>query len=40
MSPTALDSNKTYLSRKWIFDDKNASYNVADIDYSAGYKAS
>ena len=23
MCPTVLDNNKTYLSRKWIFDDKN-----------------
>ena len=23
MCPTILDNNKTYLSRKWIFDDKN-----------------
>ena len=23
MCPTILDNNKTYLSKKWIFDDKN-----------------
>ena len=23
MCPTISDNNKTYLSRKWIFDDKN-----------------
>ena len=23
MCPTVLDNNETYLSRKWIFDDKN-----------------
>ena len=28
MCPTILDNNKTYLSRKWIFDDKKVFYCV------------
>ena len=28
MCPTILNNNKTFLSRKWIFDDKNVFYHV------------
>ena len=28
--PTILDNNKTYPSRKWIFDDKNV-FIVCDV---------
>ena len=31
MCPTILGNNKTYLSRKWIFDDKNV-FNVCDVE--------
>ena len=31
MCPTILDNNKTYLSRKWIFDDKNV-FIVYDVE--------
>ena len=31
MCPTTLDINKTYLSRKWIFDDKNV-FIVCDVE--------
>ena len=31
MYPTILDNNKTYLSRKWIFDDKNV-FIVCDVE--------
>ena len=31
MCPTILDNNKTYLSRKWIFDDKNV-FIVCDVE--------
>ena len=31
MCPTILDNNKTYLSRKWIFDDKNI-FIVCDVE--------
>ena len=31
MCPTSLDKNKTYLSRKWIFDDNNV-FIVCDVE--------
>ena len=31
MCPTTLDNNKTYLSRKWIIDDKNV-FIVCDVE--------
>ena len=31
MCSTILDNNKTYLSRKWIFDDENA-FIVCDVE--------
>ena len=31
MCPTILDDSKTYLSRKWIFDDKNV-FIVRDVE--------
>ena len=31
MCPTILDTNKTYLSRKWIFDDNNV-FIVCDVE--------
>ena len=31
MCPTILDNNKTYLSREWIFDDKNV-FIVCDVE--------
>ena len=31
MCPIILDNNKTYLSRKWIFDDKNI-FIVRDME--------
>ena len=31
MCPTVLDNNKTYLSGKWIFDDKNV-FIVCDVE--------
>ena len=31
MCPTILDNNKTYLSRKWIFDDNNI-FIVCDVE--------
>ena len=31
MCPTILNNNKTYLSRKWIFDDKNI-FIVCDVE--------
>ena len=31
MCPTILDNNKTYLSRKWIFDDNNV-FIVCDVE--------
>ena len=31
MCPTILDNNKTYLSRKWIFDDSNV-FTVFDLE--------
>ena len=31
MCPTIFDSNNTYLSRKWIFDDKNV-FIVCDVE--------
>ena len=31
MCPTILDNNKTYLSRKWIFDDNNG-FIVCDME--------
>ena len=31
MCPTNLDNNKTYLSRKWIFNDKNV-FIVCDVE--------
>ena len=31
MCPTILDNNKTYLSRKWIFDDNNV-FIVRDVE--------
>ena len=31
MYPTILDNNKTYLSRKWIFDDENV-FIVCDVE--------
>ena len=31
MCPTVLDNNKTYLSKKWIFDDKNV-FIVCDVE--------
>ena len=31
MCPTILDNNKTYLSSKWIFDDKNV-FTVCDVE--------
>ena len=31
MCPTILDNNKTYLSRKWIFDDEDV-FIVYDVE--------
>ena len=31
MCPTILDNNKTYLSKKWIFDDNNV-FIVCDVE--------
>ena len=31
MCPTILDNNKTYLSRKWIFDDSNV-FIMCDVE--------
>ena len=31
MCPTILGNNKTYLSRKWIFDDNNV-FIVCDVE--------
>ena len=31
MYPTILDNNKTYLSRKWIFNDENV-FIVCDVE--------
>ena len=31
LCPTILDDNKTYLSRKWIFDDENV-FIVCDVE--------
>ena len=31
MCPSILDNNKTYLPRKWIFDDKNV-FIVCDVE--------
>ena len=31
MCPTILDNNKTYLSRKWIFDYKNV-FVMCDVE--------
>ena len=31
MCPTILDNNKTYLSRKWIFEDENV-FIVRDVE--------
>ena len=31
MCPTILDNSKTYLSRKWIFDDNN-NFIVCDVE--------
>ena len=31
MCPTILDNNKTYLSRKWIFDDQNV-FIMCDVE--------
>ena len=36
MCPTILDNNKTYLSRKWIFDDENV-FIVCDVEGKLNY---